>query len=236
VSLDPAPGRLPPGQRIYAVGDIHGCAERLHSLQRRIAQDLAAAPICYPSVVYLGDYIDRGPDSSKVIDLLLDDPILGALPRIHLLGNHEMTLCAALAGDRAAATDWLMGGGQASLVSWGLPVDAPLEAWSAAIPAKHRNFLAELKLSHQAGNYLFVHAGIRPGVNLADQSREDLTSIRHVFLNSTADFGAVVVHGHTPQHQPVIRPNRIGIDTAAVFGGKLTCLVLEADGLAFLQT
>lgn len=236
MSLDPAPGRLPVGQRIYVIGDIHGCADRLQALQRRIAADLAAAPIRQPSVVYLGDYIDRGPDSAGVLDLLTQNRSLPAMPRVHLLGNHEASLRAALAGDPAAATDWLMGGGRASLASWGIDPDAPSASWSLGIPPAHHAFLAGLWPMHQAGSYLFVHAGLRPGVAIADQTEADLIGIRGAFLSSNADFGAVVVHGHTPQFDPVIRANRIGIDTAAVFGGKLTCLVLEGEGLAFLQT
>ncbi len=235
MSLDPAPGWLPAGRRVYAVGDIHGCADRLRALHRRIAEDLAAAPIRHVSIVYLGDYIDRGPDTVGVLDELLhESPLLG-LPRVHLKGNHEASLSAALSGDLAAATDWLLGGGKASLQSWGLPAEAPPTTWASGIPAAHRAFIDGLALTYHAGGYVFVHAGVRPGVLLADQTPEDLTSIRNAFLNSSADFGAVVVHGHTPQHAPAIRPNRIGIDTAAVFGGRLTCLVLEGEGLAFLQ-
>jgi serine/threonine protein phosphatase 1 len=233
--MDPAPGWLAAGERIYAIGDIHGCADRLRALLGRIAEDLAAAPIARPRLVYLGDYIDRGPDSATVLDLVLADRP-GRLPRTHLLGNHEAMLLAALAGDRAAATDWRLAGGKASLQSWGIDAEAPPEQWIRGIPAAHLALLGQLAPSHRTGGYIFVHAGIRPGVAIADQKREDLTSIRHAFLNSDADFGVIVVHGHTPQPQPVIRSNRIGIDTAAVFGGKLTCLVLEGEGMAFLQT
>lgn len=235
MSLDPAPGWLPPGQRIYAVGDVHGCAERLRALHRRIAADLTAAPVGQATLVHLGDYIDRGPDAAGVIAELLGAKLPRGLRRVHLMGNHEAALLAALDGDGAAATDWLIGGGAASLTSWVIAPEAPPADWATGIPAAQLAFLRGLALSHAAGGYFFAHAGVRPGVALADQAREDLLSIRAAFLDSAADHGAVVVHGHTPQFQPVLRANRIGIDTAAVFGGKLTCLVLEGEGLAFLQ-
>jgi serine/threonine protein phosphatase 1 len=144
-------------------------------------------------------------------------------------------MLGALSGDGAAAADWLWGGGRASLESWGVAPDAPRETWADAIAPHQRRFLRDLALWHEEGGYLFVHAGIRPGVALEDQSREDLLRIRHDFLNSPRDHGHVVVHGHTAGFMPVVRENRICIDTAAWSGGGLTAVMLEGESLAFLQ-
>jgi serine/threonine protein phosphatase 1 len=227
-----APGWLPAGQRIYAVGDIHGSRTRLAALHELIAADLAARPIAEPVLIHLGDYIDLGEDSAGVIDLLISpNP---ALRRVNLRGDHEHMLLQALDGDRAAATDWLWSGGRAALASWGLPEDLPREAWPTALPAEHIAFLRGLAWSHRAGEYLFVHAGIRPGVALARQTKDDLLTIRQPFLWTEQDLGVVVVHGHNTNPAPTVTANRIGLDTGAGNGGRLTCAVLEADRVGFL--
>ncbi|MBU6498614.1 MAG: serine/threonine protein phosphatase, partial [Rhodospirillales bacterium] len=139
------------------------------------------------------------------------------------------------AGEGGAAADWMIGGGREALASWGADADGPREAWARAVPAADIAFLRGLALMHRADGYLFVHAGIRPGVALERQAAIDLLGIRQVFLYSEEDFGVVVVHGHTPKAEPVLRHNRIGIDTGAVFGGALTCAVLEEDRVGFLR-
>jgi serine/threonine protein phosphatase 1 len=231
-----APGRLPRGRRVYAIGDVHGCAVRLAELHRMIAADLARRPAASPLLLHIGDYIDKGSDSAGVVRLLLRDPIPG-LRTVNLLGNHERMLRQVLAGDGGARADWLFCGGRETLLSYGLDPDAPSEDWAAALPAPHRAFLengTRLALHHRAGDYLFVHAGVRPGVALEEQSEDDLLGIRHTFLQSEADHGAVIVHGHTARDAPQVRANRIGLDTAAWSGGPLTCAVLEGDRLGFL--
>lgn len=230
----PAPGWLPPGQRVYAIGDIHGCADRLATLHAMIAADLAARPVESPLLLHVGDYVDRGPDSAGVVARLADGVPLPGVPMVNLMGNHERTMLDALAGERAAITDWRISGGREALASWGLDADADPAGWIAGIPGAHLDFLNRLDLHHRAGGYLFVHAGLRPGLPLEAQAEDDLLRIRGSFLNSDAEFGAVVVHGHSPSRGPVVKRNRIGIDTGAVFGRELTCLVLEADRLAFL--
>ena len=230
-----APGHLPRGRRIYAIGDIHGSLPQLRDLHTQIAEDLRRRPVASAMLIHLGDYVDKGQDSRGVVDYLSGgDPIPG-LPTLHLMGNHEETMLGALAGDGAAAADWLWGGGRATLDSWGVAPDAPRDSWPEAIAAHQRRFLRDLSLWHEEGGYLFVHAGIRPGVALEDQSREDLLRIRHDFLNSPRDHGFVVVHGHTAGFMPVVRENRICIDTAAWSGGGLTAVMLEGENLAFLQ-
>ena len=234
-TFDPAPGSLPAGQRIYAIGDIHGCADQLVRLHGRIAADLKARPVPHPVLLHIGDYVDKGPNAAAVVARLSAMPRGKTLRVVNLMGNHEHTMQLALTGDRAAGTDWLVGGGQATLASYGVPADAARDAWTPAVPAAHRDWLGGLDLTYQAGDYVFAHAGIRPGVPLHRQDPEDLRGIRNAFLFSDADFGAIVVHGHTPRQAPEIRANRIGIDTGAALGGKLTCLVLEGRRLGFLQ-
>ncbi len=241
---------MPPGTRVYAVGDCHGCLEALRGLRAAIVADSthadAEAPLADRRVVvYLGDYIDRGPDSRGVVDLLIDEP-LADFESVHLLGNHEAFLRRFLDGEDVAAV-WMMNGGGATLRSYGLDVaaingpwpggDAPAlrAALAAAVPEAHRGFLDGLGLNHIEGDYFFVHAGVRPGVPLERQGAVDLLWIREPFLGSTADHGKVVVHGHSPAAEVVVRPNRIGIDTGACYGGKLTALVLEGNQHRFLQ-
>jgi serine/threonine protein phosphatase 1 len=230
-----SPGRLPRGRRVYAVGDIHGCLTELRRLYAAITDDLARRPPASAVLLHLGDYIDYGPDSAGVIALLAPGPPIASLPTINLMGDHERTALDALSGDRAAATDWLHIGGQAALSSWGIPQGLPRSEWRAMVPAAHLAFLERLALDHRDGDYLFVHAGIRPGVALARQTDDDRLGIRQSFLASEQDFGVIVVHGHSASPTPAIKPNRIGIDTGAGNGGKLTCAVFEDDTVAFLS-
>jgi serine/threonine protein phosphatase 1 len=234
IDLRPAPAALPPGRRVYAVGDIHGCDDRLAALHAAIAEDIARRPIAAPLLLHIGDYVDRGPDSAGVVARLLAGPPVAALEVVNLMGNHERTMLDALGGERAAGTDWLVQGGREALASWGIDPDGPREAWAEGVPAAHLAFLRGLALRHAEGGYLFVHAGIRPGVALGAQVAEDLLRIRQPFLYSEQAFGAVVVHGHTPVKAPVVRANRIAIDTGAVFGGPLTAVVLEGETVGFL--
>jgi serine/threonine protein phosphatase 1 len=224
-----APGWLPRGRRVYAIGDVHGCREQLGRLHQAIAADLAARPTTTALLVHLGDYIDQGPDSAGVVALLAAGPPIPGVSMVNLLGDHERMLVDALAGDRAAATDWLWAGGRGALASWGLDPALPREAWESALPPAHVTFLRGLVLHHQEGDYLFVHAGIRPGVPLQRQTIDDVTTIRQPFLFTEQDLGCVVVHGHSNTPQPVIGVNQIGLDTGAGMGGKLTCAILEED-------
>jgi serine/threonine protein phosphatase 1 len=229
-----APGWLPRGRRIYAIGDVHGCKPQLLALHAAITADLTARQTDAALLIHLGDYIDLGPDSAGVIELLAAGPPIPNVTTINLRGDHEQMLCQALAGDRAAATDWLWSGGRDALTSWGINADLPREAWEAALPPSHVAFLRNLVWSHRAGDYLFVHAGIRPGVELARQAKDDLLTIRQPFLWTEQNLGVVVVHGHSTNPAPVVAANRIGLDTGAGNGGKLTCAVLEEDQVGFL--
>jgi serine/threonine protein phosphatase 1 len=235
IDFIPAPSSLPPGQRVYAIGDVHGCLDRLQAIHQLITSDLTERPAEHPILIHLGDYVDRGPDSAGVVARLADDALLPGAHTVNLMGNHEHMMLAALASGDAESTElWLANGGADSLLSWGVPHSAQPREWPAYLPIPHLLFLRDLAVSHEVGGYLFVHAGIRPGIPLERQSRHDLMWIREPFLSSRQTFGPVVVHGHTPRQEPVVRPNRIGIDTGAVMGGVLTCAVLEEDRLGFI--
>ncbi len=154
---------------------------------------------------------------------------------INLMGNHEDMLLAALDGNRSDAELWMGNGGVAALDSWNVPPRTNPRNWPKLLPTVHQTFIRNLAISHAAGSYLFVHAGIRPGIAFAHQTRQDLLWIRDTFLTSTATHQAIVVHGHTPEHHtPTIRNNRINLDTGAVLGGPLTCAILQTDCLRFL--
>jgi serine/threonine protein phosphatase 1 len=234
IELSQAPASLPPGRRIYAIGDIHGCARQLAGLHDVIAGDLAARPVASALLLHIGDYVDRGADTAGVIARLLNGCPIPGMDMVNLMGNHESTMLEALTGERAAGTDWLFAGGKAALQSYGIDPEGPRDVWADVIPRAHQDFLRDLVLMHREGGYAFIHAGVRPGIALEDQARDDLLRSRQPFLYSEADFGAVVVHGHTPVKVPVVRHNRIAIDTGAVFGGQMTCVVLEGDTLGFL--
>lgn len=237
--------RVPDGERVYAIGDIHGrddLLRRMHDLILGDRRDRPGANRC--TVVYLGDYVDRGPGSRTVLDMLIDQP-LEVDTHIHLQGNHELMMLRFLDGQDTG--NWLLNGGDATLDSYGVPagwwmmvqpkaMQALRDAAAEAIPPAHLQFLRSLALRHVAGDYLFVHAGVRPGVALDDQRPADLLWIREPFLGSTEDFGKRVVHGHTIAPRPQVRANRIGIDTGAFDSDVLTCLVLEGSKARFFRT
>lgn len=229
----------PPATRIYAIGDIHGRADLLYEMAERIDDDLYRRPVEYAVEVYLGDYIDRGYDSKTVIDILCWR--LVHRNAVCLRGNHEAILEDFLR-DPDIVHGWMRLGALSTLTSYGVSIPSAAQlvpervhrAFCDALPRTHVLFLQCLRNTYQCGDYLFVHAGIRPGIPLQEQVQEDLVWIRDEFLRSTTDYGYKVVHGHTPVTQPQICSNRINIDTGAVFSGRLTCLVLEAGSISFL--
>lgn len=239
----PAPS-LPPGTRVYAIGDIHGHLSLLEQIHDLILEDAARMPEARNVVVYLGDYVDRGPDPAGVIERLLAEPLRN-FESIYLKGNHEDLLLQFLA-DVSVAPVWFPIGGSDTLESYGVAVPGFVPEPSALaelqrsfqqkLPSRHLSFFEGLSLSHIEGGYAFVHAGVWPGVPLAQQRPEDLMWIRDEFLYSDEDFGYVVVHGHTPAEYPELQRNRINIDTGAFYTGRLTALVLHGENVAFLNT
>ncbi|NIQ94550.1 MAG: serine/threonine protein phosphatase [Desulfuromonadales bacterium] len=191
--------------RLLAVGDIHGCYAQLVELMERVA------PSADDRLVFLGDYIDRGPQSRRVIDYLI--ALQERLPRtVCLRGNHEQMLLDALTGDIDAVGLFLFNGGTATVSSYGGDLDR--------LPEEHLEFLRNLPLYHEEDDFIFVHAGLRPGLSLAEQDEHDLLWVRQEFLHSDHDWGKTVVHGHTPRPGVEFRDNRIGIDTGAVFAAR----------------
>ena len=234
---------LTEGQRLYAIGDIHGRLDLLADMLARIRADLAARPHARSRLIFLGDYVDRGPDSRGVIEALIALRRSGP-PATFLLGNHDSYIPEYLRDpdwyDRTF--HWLHDnmGGAATLASYGVPdasdvrPAATRDAFAAAFPKDHLAFIDACELYRRVGGYVFVHAGIRPGVPLAAQDRDDLIWIREPFLSSTMDFGFKVVHGHTIVPEVEHHPNRIAVDTGAVRTGRLSCLVLERADVALL--
>ena len=236
--------QLPEGRRVYAVGDIHGRLDLLSALHEQIAKDAATAPDRSKTIIYLGDYIDRGLESRGVIESLIGGP-LADVASIHLLGNHEQTMLHFLE-EFEVGEGWLQFGGDATLYSYGVQITGPLSDQRTMIdaqlnlheklPDSHLAFLRGLETHCRIGDYFFVHAGIRPGVPFDRQTTEDMIWIRDEFLKSSVDHGAVVVHGHSINPEVEDLPNRINIDTGAYATNVLTCLVLDGAEHWLLQT
>lgn len=239
------PACIPPGICIYAIGDIHGRADLMIEMHRTIMEDSQdLTPGTEKILVYVGDFVDRGLESSQVLDLLIEEPLpdFGA---VYLVGNHDAWFLSFLV-DAKIGQSWLRYGGDATLHSYGVRVGMVrddlqyferLQAELAEkVPPEHLAFLRGLEVTFQIGDYLFVHAGVRPNIPIEQQSPDDLLWIREPFLSCSDDLGVVVVHGHTVESEPTVRSNRIGIDTGACWTGSLTCVVLEEDTIRFLTT
>lgn len=231
------------GCRAYVVGDIHGRADLLEDLLAKIHAELQHRPSEKTLLVFVGDLIDRGPFSAQVVERLRTYRRPGIEP-VFLLGNHEEVLLRIIGGDASLVESWLDYGGLQCLQSYGVDVSRFLgksakdlvEIARSAVPASHVKFLESFIDHWSFGDYLFVHAGIRPGVALEDQRQSDLHWIRAPFLQSERDHGFVVVHGHTISENVEDRPNRIGIDTGAYRSNVLTALVIDGADHWFIDT
>jgi serine/threonine protein phosphatase 1 len=233
---------VPPGIRIYAVGDIHGRLDLLEELLARIDADIARRPPARPIYVFLGDYIDRGPSSRETIDRLIEHG--KANETVFLKGNHELIAIKCLS-DPNLFDQWLRLGGYETLVSYGVRPETLANAkqivglqsaFHDALPQRHLHFFRDLQNSFTCGDFFFVHGGVKPHVELSQQKESDLLWIRGEFLSSDCDFGKIIVHGHTPVSEIEVRPNRINIDTGAFATGRLTCLVLEGETASTIDT
>jgi serine/threonine protein phosphatase 1 len=228
--------------RVYAIGDIHGRLDLLLKIEIAIHDDLASHPTAGPLICYLGDYVDRGPASAGVLADLAGRGADG-VRRAFLKGNHEDRMLDFLREPAANGPSWMKFGGREALESYGI-TKAKLdgEDWAAlrdglaaALPATHLAFLQGLELALRWNGYLFVHAGLDPGRDLQAQNPHDLMWIREPFLSSDRDWGLRVVHGHVIAPEPVIRANRIGLDTGAYKSGILTCAAIETELLRIIQ-
>lgn len=236
--LDDHPSLYP----IYAIGDVHGCLDQLLDAEARILGDLSITG-GNGIVVMLGDYVDRGPNSAGVLAHLRRQTA-GPFKRVILCGNHDDVL-SSLLENPPNISDWIEAGGRATLMSYGLDIDyltsrsqlstnALAHLIREAIPQGDISFLKMLPISLQIGNYLFVHAGVRPGVEFDFQSDEDLMWIREPFISSGPQLELMVIHGHTPSSRPSMGPGRIGIDTKAYASGNLTVLKIDAGTAVIL--
>jgi serine/threonine protein phosphatase 1 len=237
------PPSTPRGYRAYAIGDIHGRLDLLNRLLVAVEEDVSRRPPRKSILIFLGDLIDRGPDSMGVVERLRTYRHDRLKPHF-LVGNHEEVLLRILAGERGILASWLKFGGAQCLESYGVDPATVAKATERsglamvkqAIPASHASFIGEFADTVRLGDYLFVHAGVRPGVDLSLQSQSDLRWIRSPFLENDADHGFVVVHGHSIAHQVEYRANRIGIDTGAYRSGILTALALDGEDRWTLDT
>jgi serine/threonine protein phosphatase 1 len=234
--------RVPDGRRIYAIGDIHGRDDLLEGLLEQVRQDDARRGGALGELIFLGDLMDRGPDSAKVVDRLI--ALRKERPGTRfLLGNHEEVFLAALGGEEKALRGFIRMGGRETILSYGITPEAYSAAdyaeltalFQAAVPPGHRSFIESFEDMIVAGDYVFVHAGIRPGVALEDQRTSDLRWIREDFLRAKAPFEKVVVHGHTIERDVAELPHRIGIDTGAYRFGTLTAMGFERSERWLLQ-
>ncbi len=235
--------RVPPKQLVFAIGDIHGCLKHLEDLQQKILAYAANYPSYQKTVIYLGDYIDRGPAAKGVIDNLLGNSLPG-FDTIFIKGNHEQMLLDFIetAGLGQVWFDYT-NGGRETIHSYDVTeprfftdLDQTQKQFIAAFPDAHLQFMRGLKMNHIIGDYYFVHAGVHPGKPLDQQLNEDMLWIREPFLSSHNDYGKIIVHGHTIVAHADIKNNRIAVDTGAFWSGVLTALALHDDKREFLQT
>jgi serine/threonine protein phosphatase 1 len=236
-------GRVPAGQRIYAIGDIHGRLDLLNSLLEMIRADDASRGAAQAQIIFLGDLIDRGPDSARVVDRVIEMS-QGSWNCQFLLGNHEEVFLKAMAGDLKALAFFARIGGRETIFSYGISEEEYRDAdypelhalLMQRVPQAHIAFLQGFEDLIIVGDFAFVHAGIRPGRALAEQHASDLRWIRREFLEHASEFEKIIVHGHTITDEVEVRPNRIGLDTGAYASGKLTAMGFEGGERWVLDT
>jgi serine/threonine protein phosphatase 1 len=235
--------QLPDDQRVYAIGYVHGRLDLLLKLLEMVNKDIASHPNSQSNVVFLGDYIDRGPDPAGVIDHRIDLSI----PQtncVFLMGNHERYMLDIAKGT-APIEMWFRNGGKQTAKSYGIDVgssDIPQDlnqfrqTLQETVPNCHWQFLNGLRTSWRLGSIFFAHAGVNPARSIDQQTEQDLIWIREKFLYSERDHGALIVHGHSPRPEPEVLRNRINVDTLAYQSDHLTAVVLENGYCRFLTT
>ena len=238
---EPVSRAIPDGQRVYAVGDVHGCLDLLDDLVAQVETDDRARGTAQTQIVFLGDLVDRGPDSAGVVERLIELAEARGNVRF-ILGNHEEIFLRALGGDMESLRLFVRVGGRETILSYGVSeldyertdYGELLALIQAHVPPRHIAFLESFEDRIEIGDYVFVHAGLRPGVAIENQRRSDMRWIRSTFLDSNAEFGKLVVHGHSISDEVIERPNRIGLDTGAFASGRLSALGLEGTDRWFL--
>jgi serine/threonine protein phosphatase 1 len=238
-----ANARVPDGWRVFAFGDVHGRQDLLAALIAGIEADLGESPVASVAIVGLGDYVDRGPDSSGVFEALLS--LRAAHDTRYLKGNHESMFVSFLEDPAAVGRHWFRNGGWETVMSYGVACSPNITNASdfrrvrddllARMPRDHVRLLHALLLTATFGDYFFVHAGGRPGVALTDTSEEDALWIRRGFSDRDEPFEKVVVHGHSPTAAVFVGRHRINLDTGAYATGRLSCVVLEGRGRRFIE-
>ncbi|MGH1351047.1 MAG: metallophosphoesterase family protein [Methyloligellaceae bacterium] len=238
-------GAVPDNYRLYAIGDIHGRADLLMRLIDTIMEDSEGRrKVRNEVLIFLGDYIDRGPESNRVIDFLVNH-LPERFDKVFLKGNHEQMMLEAIQNKQALPT-WFHNGGKATLYSYGIDPEKYIfkpgatqilgELLEQKMPLKHKDFFKGLDLNTSYGDYFFVHAGVNPALSLDEQKERDMLWIRQRFLQYRRKFEKTVVHGHTITASPEVRSNRVGIDTGAWRTGRLTALRLQNKDYGFLHT
>lgn len=233
--------RIDGNLRVYAIGDVHGCLDELNALIGMIEADLKTFPVSEYEIVFLGDYVDRGPENKRVIDRMIE-----LQASLHcctfLLGNHDERVLAFLNNPDLVWDSMMKWGGAMTLAHYGIVPHLDETSYSVSrrfgevLPDDHLEFFKSLRYSHQIGDYFFCHAGVRPGVSLEKQAEHDLIWIRYDFLEYQQPFEKIIVHGHTPVGAPEVEQNRINVDTRCYESGILTAVVLEGARQRFLQT
>ncbi len=213
--------------RIFAIGDIHGCLGRARRLIERLPIDWGR-----DIMVFLGDYVDRGPDPAGVVELLMELRADHPGRVICLKGNHELMFLDYLHNGDLSDT-FLAFGGEKTLKSYGIAINTEGNEAAGLLPFSHIKFLSSLPVSFETRDYFLVHAGVKPGVSLDKQKEKDMLWIRREFIKSDYDWDKRIIFGHTPFDTPLLKPNKIGIDTGAVYGGRLTCIVLPDTDFIF---
>lgn len=235
---------VPEDRIVYAIGDVHGCLMSMINLLEKIKLDRAAQDVSQATIVFLGDLVDRGPSSKEVLEFLIKFKP-GWADTVFLKGNHEEVMLQVLSGDISAMRSWFSFGGKACARNYGVDnfgqidmnPDAIMAALQRNVPQKHLNFIAGFKDSWKCGDYLFVHAGIRPKVEIEKQTAHDMRWIRAKFIEYKKHHPLMVVHGHTvTESGPEHHSNRIAVDTGAHKGRPLTAVCLKGEDVKFLQS
>lgn len=233
--------QIQPGLRIYAIGDVHGCIKELKQMIANIGSDQASTPSKQSKIIFLGDYVDRGPANRDVIDYLIE---LQNSQRdiVFLMGNHDQRVLSFLKNPEGEGDSFLTWGGEPTLRDYGVisgeyeNFKEIAEAFEEKLPKDHQEFLKNLEYFHCIDDYFFCHAGVRPEVSLNEQTEQDLCCIRSDFLFHEKPFEKVIIHGHTIVDEPEVKLNRINVDTCCYDTGRLTAVVLEGKSHRFLRT